>query len=333
MVEQFESFAAEKRPEVIADAQRAREAMRNFWRRETDVAAVKAELESREAMHTGDLLSRGYEMEVLRRTGAESKPEFLSDPSHFIFASQNETKRRMIAWVSEGQKMFLQEAMFLPTQEEEELEHRLLEQLIREQKSKQGPKTVRDYEPAFYALDVAEAKVEKMRETYKNRAIVGADVVVLRGSRVLEKPKDMEEAIEMLKSSAGRKVRVALGVVLLTPTNSGKIVLLKEGGYLDIKLRKFSEAEASGYLDKLGGACLGVVGGIDYASALTQSLLSDKPIEATPLQFGRGAGETPKSVLISPEVLPQLKDYFMGVPEELIDGILKRGKLLQEGHK
>lgn len=305
--------------------------MSDFWRRETDLKALKAELEARESTHTGDLLSRGYEMEALRQIRAESKPELPSDPSHFVFSSQNETKRRIVVGASEGQKMFLQEAMFLPTQEDEKLEHRILEQLMREQKSKGGPKTVRDYNPVFFAIDIAEAKVSKMRETCKNLAIVGADIVVLRGSSILEKPKDMADALEAVKAMSGKKATVSFGVVLLTPTNFDKIVLLKEGGYFDVKLRKFSAREASEYLDKLGKACLGVVGGIDYASPLTRGLLSDKPVEATPLQFGRKAGEPEKSVLISPAILPQLKDYFMGVPKELIEEMLKRGKLLQKG--
>ena len=218
--------------------------------------------------------------------------------------------------------MPLQETMFSVGQGEEELEHQILRQLIKEQKLARAPKTVRIYDQAFYALDIAEAKTLKMRETYKNVAILGADLVVLRGSKILEKPKNMDDALEMLKSVSGKKIRISFGSVLLTPTNFGKNVLIKDGGYLDVKLRNFTEKEASEYLYDYGKACLMVAGGIDYASPLAQVLISDRPIEVSVRQPG-------KSILVSPSILPQLKDYLMGTPKELMEEMLKEAKLLQ----
>lgn len=323
--------AIEKKPEIITDAEKVRETMQTFWHRETDPESLKNKLGRQEEEHTKDLLGVGYEMEVLRRTSGEKKAEFPIDPAHFIFTSQNETKRRIVAETAKEQKLFLQETMFPVTQKEEEWEHQILRQLIRENRLHSAPKAVREYAPEYFAIDVAEAKVSKMHETYKNRAIIGADIVALCGNQILEKPKNREEALEILKSISDKEIKTSFGCALLTPTSFGKTVLMKEGGCFNIKLRDFSEKEASEYLDRCGKNYLDVVGTLDYASPLTKRLISDAPISIEPLQFEKKAGDAKKQILISPDLLPQLKDYFMGTPRELIQEILKQGKILQEG--
>jgi len=72
-----------------------------------------------------------------------------------------------------------------------------------------------------------------------------------------------------------------------------------------------------------------VAGVLDYADPQARKLISDTSVKIEALEFGRKAGEIPKAVSISPDILPQLKDYFMGVPNELIEEMLGHAKNLR----
>jgi len=328
----------ERRPEeIIADPEKVRDAMRQFWYREIDSKSLKGELKLQEEQHLDDLLGVGYEMEALRRTteGREIKdsaPSF-EDKNRFVFASQNEIKQQIVAKAAENQGMMLQETLFSPGQEEEKLEHQILKQLIQEEKEgKRYPRlripTIKIFSPAFYAVDIAAAKTSEMAKAYKDRIIIASDIVVLQGNQILEKPENKEEALKVLNNLSGKEVRVALGTTVLTPTNFGKTVMFKEGAYLTIKLRNFSEVEAKKYFDQAGESCLNTAGVVDYANPLSRSLISDKPTKLEALEFSRKFGESPKVISISPDILSGLKDYFMGVPNELTQEMLRRVKLL-----
>lgn len=313
----------QSRREIISDPEQFRDKMRQFWQRDFDAETLRGELESSGQRHTQELLRLGYEMEVLRSLGVGEK-EKPAAKDIFLLASQNEIKRGLVAKAAEKQGMFLQGTLFKPSDKEEEMEHEILKQLIKERRI---PK-VREYDPSYFAIDVAEAKVSNMRQNFKGQAIVGGDIVVLRGKQIFEKPKNKENALKMLMDISGKEMNVSLGVVLLTPTTIGKTILLKEGADFSIKLRKFSKAEGEQYLEQIGDKYQSVVGVLDYANPLTRRLIADTPVEIEILEFGRKTGEPPKKVLISPDVLPKLKDYFMGVPIELIEEMLKRVKSL-----
>ncbi len=324
----------EREPEVITDPERFRQTMRQFWHKEVDSETLKKELESKEEDYIKELSRLGYNWEVLRlRTAKERGEQAPADKNSFLFASQNETKQGLVAKAAEKQGMFIQEVLFRPGAEEE-MEHQILKQLIGEaRRMGRHPHgavpAVRRYDPARFSIDVAEAKVSKMREVFKNRVIVGGDIVVLQDDQILEKPKNRKEALQTLKNVSGKEVKASLGVVLLTPTGFGKAILLKEGAYLTTKLRQFSGVEAKQYLKQSGGKYRDAAGVLDYADPQTRKLISDTPIKIEALEFGRRAGEISKAISISSDILPQLKDYFMGVPNELIEEMLSRAKNLR----
>ena len=244
----------EREPEVITDPEQFRQTMRQFWHKEIDPETLKKELESKEKDHIEELLRLRYDWEALRlRTAKEREERTPADKNSLLFASQNETKQGLAAKAAEKQGMFIQEVLFRPGAKEEEMEHQILKQLIKEAKRRdshphEAVPAVRRYDPAHFSIDIAEAKVSKMREAFKNQVIVGGDIVVLQGDQILEKPKNRKEALQTLKNISGKEVKVSLGVVLLTTTGFGKTILLKEGAYLTTKLRQFSGVEAKQYL-------------------------------------------------------------------------------------
>lgn len=192
-----------------------------------------------------------------------------------------------------------------------------------------------DYSEESYSLDVAWLKVAKIfeneRADYKNNPIMASDIVVLQGKEIFEKLKHEEEAIDILMKLSGQEVTVSCGVFLYNKIKSGKEFPLLEGVALTIKLRSFSELDAQQYIDSIesGGKDIkNIAGVIDYSDMAAQELIDkDHAIKIEPL--GKEDNDI-KSVLISPEILPKLKDYLKGMPKELLEKMLDRQQALEK---
>lgn len=63
---------------------------------------------------------------------------------------------------------------------------------------------------------LASLKAEFFRPNLREQIVVTADTVVILGKRILNKPNDRTEAIEMLSSLSGRTHTVMTGVCILT---------------------------------------------------------------------------------------------------------------------
>ena len=62
--------------------------------------------------------------------------------------------------------------------------------------------------PGAYVLRLAESKARACAETaHADLTILAADTAVVNGKAILGKPKDMAEAVEMLKSLRGTATR------------------------------------------------------------------------------------------------------------------------------
>lgn len=71
-----------------------------------------------------------------------------------------------------------------------------------------------DGDPKSYSLKIAEGKANDLAELYPEAAILTADTVVFKDSKVYGKPADNKEARLMLKELAGGWHSVYTGVVL-----------------------------------------------------------------------------------------------------------------------
>lgn len=92
--------------------------------------------------------------------------------------------------------------------------------------------------------------------------VIGADTVVVLGDRVLGKPRDVDEAIEMLTSLSGRSHTVLSGVALRTPAGTETALSVTE-----VRFREISRDEALAYwqsgesADKAGAYAIQGLGG------------------------------------------------------------------------
>lgn len=107
---------------------------------------------------------------------------------------------------------------------------------------------------------LAQSKVAQIAVQHPNSLILGADTMVVRDGVALGKPKDREDAAQMLLSLQGRSHQVMTGVWIIETDAAGKPV--KSDGFTDVAsvdFYAFSQEEAMEYIatgepmDKAGG--------------------------------------------------------------------------------
>jgi len=97
--------------------------------------------------------------------------------------------------------------------------------------------------------------------------VLGSDTVVVLDDRILGKPTDADDAVEMLLALSGRSHRVLTGVALKTPQGTRTVV-----STTDVRFRKIDRDEAMRYWqsgepsDKAGSYGIQGLGGMFVAS-------------------------------------------------------------------
>lgn len=92
------------------------------------------------------------------------------------------------------------------------------------------------------ALDVA----DKLKTSKNNALIIGSDTVVVINGQILGKPKDNDEAFNMLKLLSGKTHQVVSAIAVID-TETGKI--LKDSVVSDVNFKKLDDAEIRAYID------------------------------------------------------------------------------------
>ncbi len=101
----------------------------------------------------------------------------------------------------------------------------------------------RELAPCDYTRELARSKAEAVFKMHPDRVVLGADTVVVLDDRVLGKPRDAQDAVEMLLSLSGRSHQVMTGVWACSPD--------KCDGFTDVATVHFypiSRAEAEAYV-------------------------------------------------------------------------------------
>ena len=75
--------------------------------------------------------------------------------------------------------------------------------------------------PSDYVEELSGRKAEAVAKRHPDDIVLGADTLVVLEDKILGKPKDKEEAYEMLRSLAGRTHTVYTGVAIIFPAKDG----------------------------------------------------------------------------------------------------------------
>jgi len=65
------------------------------------------------------------------------------------------------------------------------------------------------------AMNISQAKAEKISQKYPNNIIIGADTIVVHNEKIFGKPKDKNESRKMLKALSGDCHKVITGVTIM----------------------------------------------------------------------------------------------------------------------
>ena len=106
-----------------------------------------------------------------------------------------------------------------------------------------------DLPPYERVCALARSKAEQIAPLHPNSLILGSDTMVVLDNEALGKPKDDQDAIDMLISLNNRSHQVMTGVWLIETDASGNAV--KQNGFTDVTevdFWAFSEKEAAEYV-------------------------------------------------------------------------------------
>lgn len=129
-----------------------------------------------------------------------------------------------------------------------------------------------DEPPAAFAERLAREKALAVASLRPEAIVIGSDTLVVCNGRVLGKPRDAAEAVEMLLHLQGYEHRVETGVAVVAP--GGRVESSVEG--VRVRFRPFDRRTAEEYvatgepLDKAGA--YGIQG---YGSALVEMIEGD----------------------------------------------------------
>ena len=89
------------------------------------------------------------------------------------------------------------------------------------------------------------AKAQKIAEKETDAVIIAADLFVVHGKTILEKPKSLQEAQEMLQQLSGNEFQIVTGMTVLQASIGKQCTALET---CTVRFRKLSENEISDYI-------------------------------------------------------------------------------------
>lgn len=117
-------------------------------------------------------------------------------------------------------------------------------------------------EPGNYACRMAEMKTRDVASRYPDMTVLGADTIVALDDRIMGKPTDSRDALEMLLSLSGKTHQVVTGYCIMSPERTA----LVEAVSTDVDMRRSSTAELQSYIatgepmDKAGAYAIQGIG-------------------------------------------------------------------------
>jgi len=133
-----------------------------------------------------------------------------------------------------------------------------------------------DMAPFHIPLENAVLKARSVAENARGELVLGADTVVAIDGKLLGKPRDMLEAVEMLERLSGRWHEVVTGVCVVRIADT---TLLSFADVSRVKFKSFDKtfaaeyAERAGSLDKAGAYAI-QDGGADIVETVDGSIFN-----------------------------------------------------------
>ncbi|MEW6097539.1 MAG: Maf family protein [bacterium] len=119
----------------------------------------------------------------------------------------------------------------------------------------------RDEDMSFeeWVCKLALAKAESVAKRFKSGTVLGADTIVVLGDKIFRKPRNDEDAKNMLRELSGTTHKVITGLALIDTYTKNTLV---EHVTTEVTMKKLSDAQIAGYvitkepLEKAGALCI-----------------------------------------------------------------------------
>jgi septum formation protein len=106
-------------------------------------------------------------------------------------------------------------------------------------------KSIRDTDPVALTKKLAEAKARKVATAFGNAVVVSGDAVVAKDSKIFEKPRSNEEAVEFLRELSGSAFQFVTSLTVLR-SDTGRMLSAVETSH--IKFRQLEDRELHDYV-------------------------------------------------------------------------------------
>ncbi len=117
------------------------------------------------------------------------------------------------------------------------------------------PKPTPGQAPDEYAKEMALLKAYNVAENHPGNYVLGSDTIVVRDMDILGKPRDREEAFNMVKSLCGRTHKVISGCALISPSGeTTNFAVSTEVEFIDFNEKVVRAYAATGEPDDKAGA-------------------------------------------------------------------------------
>jgi septum formation protein len=110
-----------------------------------------------------------------------------------------------------------------------------------------------------WVCKLALAKAENVAKRFKSGIILGADTVVILDNKIFRKPRNDEDAKNMLKELSGTTHKVITGLALIDAHTKNTLI---DSVTTEVTMKKLSDAQIAGYvitkepLEKAGALCI-----------------------------------------------------------------------------
>lgn len=108
-------------------------------------------------------------------------------------------------------------------------------------------KSIRDENPRIMVEKLSKAKAISVAEKHKDAIIIASDAIVNSNSKIYEKPRDKQEAFEMLNELSDNRLEFITGLIVYNSQNGKKYSTVQS---CEVKFRLLLEYEIKDYIAK-----------------------------------------------------------------------------------
>ncbi|HEX7456710.1 MAG TPA: Maf family protein [Candidatus Nanoarchaeia archaeon] len=252
----MEEFELPEREEIIKSPQEAEGELERIWSGDIDIDSLKRQFQLQEERKTKEYARDHPFLGSISKEWGEAKVEPFDS---VVLATSSRKKQGIVAKIAQETGVDIQ-----PTLQTELVSEGSLKKLIRDLET----------EPEIRAIDLAELK--ELGTPHSEKPVLSMDTVVIdQKGRIVDKPTDKESAFLIISSLSSQSIKVVNGLTLHYRTSDGRVLLLRDGVEIRLKLKNLSNHEVSRYIETQRESVQQIVGGIDFSSDMGRDLIDD----------------------------------------------------------